>query len=147
MLFGRAKFNGLVMYEERGHTGSVPDIIKLSSQENQHSKLMILKYDNGARVVRLTGNLRKDDWDKRTQSVWISSHLKHSDQDHKSSNGDSETEFKKDLISYLSNFNVPKWCEYLAKLDCSSVKMFFIGSVPECHSENSKQWGSKRLSH
>lgn len=141
------KLNGLVIYKMREDAGPIPDTIKRSHKSQQHSKLMILRYDNGVRVVIFTGNLREDDWDKRTQSVWISPHLKYLDQDHESSNGDSDTKFRKNLISYLSNFSVPKWCEYLAKLDCSSLKVFFIGSVPGLHSENSKQWGIKKLSN
>lgn len=37
-----------------------------------HTKLMLLLYTEGLRVVVHTANLRADDWYEKTQGVWVS---------------------------------------------------------------------------
>ena len=37
-----------------------------------HTKMMIMKYDEGIRIVIHTANLTSDDWYEKSQGFWIS---------------------------------------------------------------------------
>ena len=37
-----------------------------------HTKMMLLLYEDGMRVVVHTANMRPDDWFEKTQAVWVS---------------------------------------------------------------------------
>ncbi|XP_076760498.1 tyrosyl-DNA phosphodiesterase glaikit [Xylocopa sonorina] len=116
-----------------------------------HSKLMILRYkDEGIRVVVSTANLYMDDWENRTQGVWISPHLPPLPESANSNDGESQTYFKRDLQRYLHKYRQPaitEWISAVRRADFSSVNVFFLASVPGRHTgmEND-YWGHKRLS-
>lgn len=117
-----------------------------------HTKMMLFFYkDQSMRVVVSTANLYEDDWDNRVQGLWISdrlpalgngvSYMTH---------GESCTKFRVDLMRYLIAYNIPKLQPIIAKVretDFSSVKVFFISSVPGTHrdSANGIHYGHPRV--
>ncbi|XP_065580410.1 probable tyrosyl-DNA phosphodiesterase isoform X2 [Artemia franciscana] len=108
-----------------------------------HTKMCLLYYDDQSmRVVVHTGNLYENDWEDRTQGLWISPRCYTGKGDM-----DSATFFRRDLISYLNTYEQPKlinkWIERLNKLDMSEIRVFLIGSVPGNHAE--KSFGHPRL--
>ncbi|XP_057334799.1 probable tyrosyl-DNA phosphodiesterase [Microplitis mediator] len=114
-----------------------------------HSKVSVLKYTNGgARVVISTANLYSDDWDNRTQAVWISPHLPKLT-DGSNSSGEAPTGFKRDFIDYLREYKNPaleKWISLLQTLDFSSVNVCFVASVPGTHRNATRgRWGLRKL--
>lgn len=117
-----------------------------------HSKVMVLKYkDDGIRVVVSTANLYSDDWDNRTQGLWISPHLPPLPESANTSDGESPTGFKKDLERYLSRYRFPvltEWIWAVRKADFSSVNVFFLASVPGNHKGSEYDfWGHRKLGH
>lgn len=117
-----------------------------------HTKMMLLFYkDSSLRVVVSTANLYEDDWDNRVQGLWISdklpalpegvSHTVH---------GESVTGFRGDLMRYLIQYNITKLQPIIARIretDFSSVKVFFVSSVPGSHRDSGKgiYFGHPRL--
>ncbi|KAG1654465.1 Tyrosyl-DNA phosphodiesterase 1 [Nymphon striatum] len=105
-----------------------------------HTKMMFLHYKDGFKVVIHTANLVEQDWNKRTQGVWISEKYQQmSDED--TSSGDSDTHFKQDLIEYIScyrNLKLKPWIELIKKYDFSSTKVHLIASVPGRFRDNEK---------
>ncbi|CAD1475223.1 unnamed protein product, partial [Heterotrigona itama] len=115
-----------------------------------HTKVMILKYkDNGIRVVVSTANLYSDDWENRTQGVWISPHLPPLPESANPGDGESPTGFKKDLERYLNKYRVPvltEWISVVRRADFSSVNVFFLASVPGRHTDVEYDfWGHRKL--
>ena len=55
-----------------------PDLIVLSQVNlpfqygTHHTKMMLLQYTNGLRIVIHTANLVPDDWEEKTQGYWVS---------------------------------------------------------------------------
>ncbi|XP_011503580.1 PREDICTED: probable tyrosyl-DNA phosphodiesterase [Ceratosolen solmsi marchali] len=116
-----------------------------------HSKISVIKYsDNGIRIVISTANIYKDDWENRTQGIWLSPHLSQLPDSANSSDGDSPTEFKKYFIKYLTTYKQPqmkKWEHLIKRADFSAVNVFFLASTPGSHkSLNLNSWGHRRLS-
>ncbi|XP_025159842.1 probable tyrosyl-DNA phosphodiesterase isoform X2 [Harpegnathos saltator] len=75
------------------------------NSETHHTKIMILQYkDDGIRVVVSTANLYSNDWENRTQGLWISPHLPRLPELASSSDGESPTNFKQDFKRYLSRY-------------------------------------------
>ncbi|XP_076676604.1 tyrosyl-DNA phosphodiesterase glaikit isoform X2 [Andrena cerasifolii] len=117
-----------------------------------HSKIMVLKYkDDGIRVVVSTANLYSDDWDNRTQGLWISPHLPPLPESANTSDGESPTGFKKDLERYLSRYRHPvltEWICAVRKADFSSVNVFLLASVPGSHKGSEYDfWGHRKLGY
>ncbi|XP_043527863.1 probable tyrosyl-DNA phosphodiesterase isoform X2 [Frieseomelitta varia] len=115
-----------------------------------HTKAMILKYkNNGIRVVVFTANLYSDDWENRTQGVWISPHLPPLPESANPGDGESPTGFKKDLERYLNKYKVPaltEWISLVRRADFSSVNVFFLASVPGRHTGVEYDfWGHRKL--
>ncbi|XP_017766408.1 PREDICTED: probable tyrosyl-DNA phosphodiesterase isoform X2 [Eufriesea mexicana] len=115
-----------------------------------HTKIMILKYkDEGLRVVVSTANLYSDDWENRTQGVWISPHLPPLPESANPSDGESPTGFKKDLERYLHKYRQPaltEWITAVRRADFSSVNVFFLASVPGRHAGvEYDYWGHRKL--
>ncbi|XP_031839792.1 tyrosyl-DNA phosphodiesterase glaikit isoform X2 [Nomia melanderi] len=115
-----------------------------------HTKVMILKYkDDGIRVVVSTANLYSDDWENRTQGLWISPHLPPLSKSANSADGESPTGFKKDFERYLHTYREPtltEWISIVRRADFSSVNVFFLGSVPGSHkNQEADMWGHKKL--
>lgn len=93
---------------------------------SHHSKIMLLGYKDGSmRVVISTANLYEDDWHNRTQGLWMSDRLDAIPNGSRpASNGESVTEFRKELLNYLSSYNLPlleQWIQRIRNTDFSSV--------------------------
>nr|XP_033187797.1 probable tyrosyl-DNA phosphodiesterase [Bombus vancouverensis nearcticus] len=117
-----------------------------------HTKVMILKYkDDGIRVVVSTANLYSDDWENRTQGVWISPHLPLLAESANPSDGESPTGFKRDLERYLHKYEQPaltEWISAVKRANFSSVNVFFVASVPGRHTGvEYDYWGYRKLGH
>ncbi|XP_031839793.2 tyrosyl-DNA phosphodiesterase 1-like isoform X1 [Nomia melanderi] len=123
---------------------------KLSEFTCHHTKIMILKYiDGGIRIVVSTANLYLDDWENRTQGLWISPHLPPLADSAVWSAGESPTHFKKDLLDYLHAYrlkDLKDWISIVRKADFSAVNVFFLASVPGQHMHRaSNLWGHRKL--
>lgn len=90
-----------------------------------HSKIMLFGYKDGSmRVIISTANLYEDDWHNRTQGLWMSEKLDAMPNVGDTATGDSETEFRSDLLKYLASYNLPQletWIQRIRKTDFSSV--------------------------
>lgn len=113
-----------------------------------HTKMMLLLYEEGLRVVIHTSNLIHEDWHQKTQGIWLSPlypRLVHGT--HRS--GESTTHFKADLISYLMAYNAPslqEWIDTIHGHDLSETNVYLIGSTPGRFQGNQKDnWGHFRL--
>ncbi|XP_076098892.1 tyrosyl-DNA phosphodiesterase 1-like [Mytilus galloprovincialis] len=117
-----------------------------------HTKMMILLYEEGMRVVIHTSNLVERDWYQKTQGMWISPlfpKLKKEENKSNFSRGDSPTNFKKDLLDYIGSYKayqLKDWQQNIADHDMSSAKVVIIGSSPGRHmAENKHKFGHMRL--
>ncbi|CAH1792376.1 unnamed protein product [Owenia fusiformis] len=112
-----------------------------------HTKMMLLFYDIGMRVVIHTANLIEKDWHQKTQGVWISPMFPKCKT--ASDAKDSSTNFKQDLIQYMEAYRTPHFKSWLEKIklhDMSSAKVHIIASVPGRHIGPAKQtWGHFKL--
>ncbi|XP_075545443.1 tyrosyl-DNA phosphodiesterase glaikit [Dermacentor variabilis] len=112
-----------------------------------HTKMMLLLYKDGLRVIIHTANMVPSDWAQKTQAVWVGPlcpRLAPGSKD-----GDSETGFRADLLSYLSAYgdmHINEWCHYIRTHDFSAVKVYLVGSVPGRHTGPRKSsFGHLRL--
>ncbi|KAM8783225.1 tyrosyl-DNA phosphodiesterase 1 isoform 1-T4 [Rhynchonycteris naso] len=113
-----------------------------------HTKMMLLLYEEGLRVVIHTANLIREDWHQKTQGIWLSTlyprmaHGTHG-------SGDSPTHFKADLINYLEAYNAPPlkpWIDIIQDHDLSETNVYLIGSTPGRFQGSQKDnWGHFRL--
>ena len=79
--------------------------------------------DKRLRIVVHTGNLIESDWEDRTQGLWISPSCPPSDDG--TEGPDSETNFKRDLLRYLSAYSLSAldpWMDKIRHCDMSSIK-------------------------
>ncbi|KAF2884090.1 hypothetical protein ILUMI_22058 [Ignelater luminosus] len=99
-----------------------------------HSKVGIYVYsDNSLRVVVSTANLYYEDWNYYCQGLWISPLCPVLPEDSPDKAGESPTNFKSTLLSYLQQYNIgvlKTWIDYVKRADFSNVKVFLITSVP-----------------
>ncbi|KAG5453037.1 tyrosyl-DNA phosphodiesterase 1 [Clonorchis sinensis] len=121
-----------------------------------HTKMMFLKYADGLRIVIHTANMIPDDWDRRTQGIWLSPKLlRKSDT---SSETDSDTKFRETLVNYLRGYGstvagtpsspLGEWIEELLQYDFSPIRVFLVGSVSGMHGGSSlKHFGHPRLAN
>ncbi|XP_060612854.2 tyrosyl-DNA phosphodiesterase 1 [Anolis sagrei] len=114
-----------------------------------HTKMMILQYEEGLRVVIHTANLIAEDWYQKTQGVWLSPLYPRLPAGASASDGESHTMFKSDLISYLMSYKSPalvKWAETIKQYDFSETRVYLLGSTPGRYQNNDKEkWGHLRL--
>ncbi|XP_078714256.1 tyrosyl-DNA phosphodiesterase 1 isoform X1 [Lampetra fluviatilis] len=116
-----------------------------------HTKMMLLLYEEGMRVVIHTSNLFFQDWHQKTQGIWLSPMLPRlsTSGELPEMQGESPTGFKQDLIAYLkaySSHSVTCWAEHLQQHDFSEVRVYLVGSVPGRFSgDNKENWGHLRL--
>ncbi|XP_050655029.1 tyrosyl-DNA phosphodiesterase 1 isoform X1 [Macaca thibetana thibetana] len=113
-----------------------------------HTKMMLLLYEEGLRVVIHTSNLIHADWHQKTQGIWLSPlYPRIVDGTHES--GESATHFKADLISYLMAYNAPslkEWIDTIHEHDLSETNVYLIGSTPGRFQGSQKDnWGHFRL--
>ncbi|XP_014207035.1 probable tyrosyl-DNA phosphodiesterase [Copidosoma floridanum] len=117
-----------------------------------HSKVSLFQYsDGGIRIVVSTANIYSDDWENRTQCVWMSPHLPRLPDSANPSDGESPTNFKKHFREYLvayKNAKMVEWENIVKKADFSSVNVFFVASVPGSHKGSSlNMWGHRKLGY
>nr|XP_027313889.2 tyrosyl-DNA phosphodiesterase 1 isoform X1 [Anas platyrhynchos] len=114
-----------------------------------HTKMMLLLYEEGLRVVIHTSNLIADDWHQKTQGIWLSPLYPRLPQGKAGSAGESETNFKSDLISYLMAYNAPalkEWVDVIQEHDLSETRVYLLGSTPGRYQGIDKEkWGHLRL--
>lgn len=145
----------LVLLGQRCDTEAIPQDIKVVKVElsskygTHHSKISVLKYKNGVRVIVSTANLYEDDWQNRTQALWISPHLPRLPEEADKTEGESTTGFKGDFLRYLQNYGanrIQHWLDILERTDFSSIDVFFLASVPGNHKDDNRdRWGLRRL--
>ncbi|GFS72077.1 tyrosyl-DNA phosphodiesterase 1 [Nephila pilipes] len=100
-----------------------------------HTKMMFLLYKEGFRVVIHTSNIVDSDWFQRTQGMWVSPVLP-ALQTPSTTDGNPPTNFKSDLLEYVSSYGAPsldEWLQVIKRHDFSKVKVVLIGSVPGRH--------------
>lgn len=117
-----------------------------------HTKIMIFQYkDDGIRLVVSTANLYSDDWENRTQGLWISPHLPKLPESANPSDGESPTGFKKDLEQYLNKYRHPvltQWIWAVRRADFSTVNVFLVASIPGTHKDTeTDSWGHRKLAY
>lgn len=81
-----------------------------------HTKMMLLWYEEGFRVVITTSNLIRADWYQKTQGMWLSPLFPQLPDDSPSSDGESPTHFKKDLLEYLASYRAPELGEWIQRI-------------------------------
>lgn len=123
-----------------------------------HTKMMLLFYkDQSMRVVVSTANLYAPDWNNRTQGLWMSERLPATDAtkagivlgskfSSSARGGESSTNFRSDLIDYLTNYEIPSLQPYIDRIkatDFRSVNVFLVTSVPGWHTGDA--YGLPRL--
>ncbi|CAL1274761.1 unnamed protein product [Larinioides sclopetarius] len=100
-----------------------------------HTKMMFLLYKEGFRVVIHTSNIVDSDWFQRTQGMWVSPVLPKL-KNQSATDGDSPTNFKSDLLEYVSSYGASglnEWLQVIKQHDFSKVRVILIGSVPGRH--------------
>ncbi|OTF72668.1 tyrosyl-DNA phosphodiesterase-like protein [Euroglyphus maynei] len=103
-----------------------------------HSKMMILLYDDGIRIVILSSNFIPMDFYAVTQGIWVSPKLKMKSDDEEKT---CKTNFKKDLIEYLTHYRnkaIEKWINIIKDYDFSPINVFLIGSIPNSHANTDR---------
>ncbi|XP_052743539.1 probable tyrosyl-DNA phosphodiesterase isoform X2 [Bicyclus anynana] len=112
-----------------------------------HTKLMLLCYEDGSlRVVVSTANLYHDDWDNRTQGLWLSPRCAPLPAAAPAHAGEARTRFKRDLLRYLAHYRLPQLAHYVERVqrcDFSAVNVFLVASVPGSHRD--LEWGLARV--
>nr|XP_024216746.1 probable tyrosyl-DNA phosphodiesterase isoform X3 [Halyomorpha halys] len=112
-----------------------------------HTKMMVFRYtDKSVRIIVHTANLLEDQWKSYTQGLWISPKCPPLPPDTDPKVGDSTTNFKHDVLHYLSSYKVSElqpWLEILKAVDMSDVKVFFIASIPGMHTTD--DWGQLKM--
>ena len=96
-----------------------------------HTKMMLLLYETGLRVIILTANLVSQDWMKKTQGMWVSPVFPKIIDD--CSKSDKSSRFKHDLVLYLKSYKkkqLNSWIEIIEEHDLSSSNVILIASVP-----------------
>lgn len=88
--------------------------------------MMLLGYKDGSmRIVVSTANLYFDDWENRTQGLWISPKCLPLSPNADTASGESTTEFRESLERYLVSYNIPKlqpWIARVRKTNFSQIK-------------------------
>lgn len=111
-----------------------------------HTKMMFLLYSVGFRVVIHTANLVEQDWNQKTQGIWMSPlFIKKT-----STYSEEKDIFKKDLIDYLSTYKsskLGKWISTIQEYDMTCANVHLIASVPGRHLGKSamNKWGHMKL--
>ncbi|XP_052269380.1 tyrosyl-DNA phosphodiesterase 1-like isoform X7 [Dreissena polymorpha] len=116
-----------------------------------HTKMMLLLYEDGLRVVIHTSNLIEQDWHQKTQGSWVSPKFPKL-QTPGRDKGESPTFFKQDLLNYLAAYKayqLKDWMEHIVNHDMSSARVVILGSVPGRHQGERQKamWGHLKLRH
>ncbi|XP_028677690.1 tyrosyl-DNA phosphodiesterase 1 [Erpetoichthys calabaricus] len=110
-----------------------------------HTKMMLLLYEEGFRVVIHTANLIKADWHQKTQGIWMSPLYPKLPEGSCETSGESNTNFKHDLIEYLSSYGSPtlnEWTNIIKEYDLSETRVYLIASTPgRFQGAQKENWG------
>uniref|UniRef100_UPI003AAEAB51 tyrosyl-DNA phosphodiesterase 1 n=1 Tax=Centroberyx gerrardi TaxID=166262 RepID=UPI003AAEAB51 len=114
-----------------------------------HTKMMLLWYEEGFRVLILTSNLIRADWYQKTQGMWMSPLFPRLPEGSPESAGESPTFFKRDLLDYLGSYRAPEladWIQRIREHDLSETRVYLIGSTPGRYTgSDMERWGHLRL--
>ncbi|XP_068110666.1 tyrosyl-DNA phosphodiesterase 1 [Hyperolius riggenbachi] len=114
-----------------------------------HTKMMLLLYEEGLRVVIHTSNLIHDDWHQKTQGIWLSPLYPKLPEGSSSLAGESVTNFRADLMAYLGSYNstsLREWMDIIKQHDLSETRVYLVGSTPGRYQGHDKEkWGHLRL--
>ncbi|XP_049862724.1 probable tyrosyl-DNA phosphodiesterase [Schistocerca gregaria] len=150
----------LILYEDDGDDfkkcKNIPDNVKGYRVKpghafgHHHTKMSIFCYDDDSvRVVISTANLIASDFENRTQGLWVSPRCPRIPLNADTKAGDSITEFRADLMRYLSAYQMPVLQEWITRIRCadfSKVRVCLVGSVPGTHrGADVDRWGHRRM--
>nr|XP_029543378.1 tyrosyl-DNA phosphodiesterase 1 [Oncorhynchus nerka] len=114
-----------------------------------HTKMMLLWYEEGFRVVILTSNMIRADWYQKTQGLWMSPLYLRLPKGSSETAGESPTLFKRDLLEYLGAYRAPEitdWIQRIREHDLSETRVYLIGSTPGRYlGSDMERWGHLRL--
>lgn len=114
-----------------------------------HTKMMLLWYEEGFRVIILTSNLIRADWYQKTQGMWMSPLYPRLPEGSPGTAGESLTNFKRDLLEYLGSYRAPEladWIEHIKQHDLSETRVYLIASTPGRYQGPAmEKWGHLRL--
>ncbi|XP_041669992.1 tyrosyl-DNA phosphodiesterase 1 [Cheilinus undulatus] len=114
-----------------------------------HTKMMLLWYEEGFRVIILTSNLIRADWYQKTQGMWMSPLFPRLPKGSSESAGESPTFFKRDLLEYLASYRAPEleeWIQRIKEHDLSETRVYLVGSTPGRYvGSDMDRWGHLRL--
>uniref|UniRef100_A0A674MIX1 Tyrosyl-DNA phosphodiesterase 1 n=1 Tax=Takifugu rubripes TaxID=31033 RepID=A0A674MIX1_TAKRU len=114
-----------------------------------HTKMMLLWYEEGFRVIVLTSNLIRADWYQKTQGMWMSPLFPRLPEGSSASSGESPTYFKRDLLEYLASYRAPEleeWIQRIKEHDLSETSVYLVGSTPGRYvGSDMERWGHLRL--
>ncbi|XP_056402112.1 tyrosyl-DNA phosphodiesterase 1 isoform X2 [Hyla sarda] len=114
-----------------------------------HTKMMLLLYEEGLRVVIHTSNLIRDDWHQKTQGIWLSPLYPRLPEGSSSLAGESITNFRADLVAYLTAYNSPslrEWTDIIKQHDLSETRVYLVASTPgRFQGYEKEKWGHFRL--
>jgi tyrosyl-DNA phosphodiesterase-1 len=119
---------------------------------SHHSKIMCVFYRSGLRLVIMTANLIKEDFEYRTQGIYVQ------DFPLKSmcagGSGSLQSDFENSLINYLqrvktisnrAQLSLREHINLLASYSFCSAEVVLIPSVPGRHTEGKQRWGILKL--
>ncbi|KAI4885247.1 hypothetical protein NFI96_003116 [Prochilodus magdalenae] len=114
-----------------------------------HTKMMLLWYEEGFRVIILTSNMIQADWYQKTQGLWMSPLYPRLPEGSPETAGESPTHFKRDLLEYLRAYRAPElaeWIERIKEHDLSETRIYLIGSTPgRFQGPDMEKWGHLKL--
>ncbi|XP_027871873.1 tyrosyl-DNA phosphodiesterase 1 isoform X1 [Xiphophorus couchianus] len=114
-----------------------------------HTKMMLLWYEEGFRVIILTSNLIRADWYQKTQGMWMSPLFPRLPEGSSESSGESPTFFKRDLLEYLASYRAPEldeWIQRIKEHDLSETRVYLVASTPGRYvGADMERWGHLRL--
>lgn len=114
-----------------------------------HTKMMLLWYEEGFRVIILTSNLIRADWYQKTQGMWMSPVFPRLPEGSDESAGESPTFFKRDLLEYLATYRASElevWIRRIGEHDLSEARVYLVGSTPGRYlGSDMERWGHLRL--
>uniref|UniRef100_A0AAR2L1U5 Tyrosyl-DNA phosphodiesterase 1 n=1 Tax=Pygocentrus nattereri TaxID=42514 RepID=A0AAR2L1U5_PYGNA len=114
-----------------------------------HTKMMLLWYEEGFRVIILTSNMIQADWYQKTQGLWMSPMYPRLPEGSPETAGESRTHFKHDLLEYLRAYRAPElaeWIERIKEHNLSETRIYLIGSTPgRFQGPDMEKWGHLKL--
>ncbi|CAK8691273.1 unnamed protein product [Clavelina lepadiformis] len=118
--------------------------VDLPPYGTHHTKMMLLLYEEGLRIVISTANLVPQDWSQKTQGFWMSPVFPPLER-----STATDCEFKRDLIFYLTSYKkklLKDWIQIIEGYDFSSANVVLIASTPGRHTGAAlSHWGHMRL--